>query len=378
MCPEPEPEPEAVAQAAPEIVPFSRDLTIYPTGVLMPPPGSDEVPADPTDHLEIRRCYRKAAAIHKQVRAYARELLVPGADMLVAADKIEGRLRALCGAEGYRTYKPDDTGYCAQAFPLGLSVNNCAAHYAPLVADNHVITQKDVVKVDFGVHCNGYLIDSAFTLAYDEKYQPILDASREATNAAIKAAGVDVSIAELGNLIEEIITSYEFQGKHLNPVRNLTGHQVDQYRIHCGKAIPNHRGGRPKDYGRMADGDVFACETFASSGKGHVEDEYPVSHYMVDSSSLGLSKAFVKASDRSRDILELLRNNFRTLAWCPRWLDGMGEKRYQLNLKQLSDAGYINPYPKLCDSRGSYVAQFEHTFMVTEWGKEVFSKGDDY
>lgn len=377
MCPEPE-VPAAAGAGEPEIAPLSRDLTSYPTGLLLPSPGSDATPAEPTDELEIRRCYRKAAAIHKQVRAYARELLVPGADMLDAANKIEGRLRALCGAEGYRTYKPDDPGYCAQAFPLGLSVNNCAAHYAPLIADNHVITTRDVVKVDFGVHCNGYLIDSAFTLAYDDKFQPILDASREAMNAAVKAAGVDVSIAELGNLIEEVISSYEFQGKHLCPVRNLTGHQVDQYQIHCGKAIPNHRGGRLRDYGRMSAGDVFACETFASTGKGHVSDEYPVSHYMVDPGALGLSKGFIKGSETSKRILDLLRTNFRTLAWCPRWLDGMGEKKYQLSLKQLSDSGYINPYPKLCDTRGSYVAQFEHTFMVSEWGKEVFSKGDDY
>lgn len=38
----------------------------------------------------------------------------------------------------------------------------------------------------------------------------------------------------------------------------------------------------------------------------------------------------------------------------------------------------MNDYPKLIDKAGCYVSQFEHTFMVSDWGKEVFTRGDDY
>ena len=38
----------------------------------------------------------------------------------------------------------------------------------------------------------------------------------------------------------------------------------------------------------------------------------------------------------------------------------------------------VNPYPPLSDIEGSYVAQFEHTFMLKPTCKEIFSVGDDY
>ena len=57
-----------------------------------------------------------------------------------------------------------------QAFPTGCSLNNVAAHYTPNYGDETVLGQNDVCKIDFGVHVNGYLIDSAFTVAFEEKF----------------------------------------------------------------------------------------------------------------------------------------------------------------------------------------------------------------
>jgi len=41
------------------------------------------------------------------------------------------------------------------AFPTGVSLNNCAAHYTPNAGDSTVLQYDDVMKVDFGVHING-------------------------------------------------------------------------------------------------------------------------------------------------------------------------------------------------------------------------------
>jgi methionyl aminopeptidase len=38
----------------------------------------------------------------------------------------------------------------------------------------------------------------------------------------------------------------------------------------------------------------------------------------------------------------------------------------------------VDPYPPLCDTRGSYVAQYEHTIYLGATKKEVISRGDDY
>ncbi len=38
----------------------------------------------------------------------------------------------------------------------------------------------------------------------------------------------------------------------------------------------------------------------------------------------------------------------------------------------------LKSYPPLCDIRGSYVAQYEHTLILKPSCKEVLSRGDDY
>jgi methionyl aminopeptidase len=41
-------------------------------------------------------------------------------------------------------------------------------------------------------------------------------------------------------------------------------------------------------------------------------------------------------------------------------------------------AGVVDPYPPLCDNKGCYVAQYEHTLYLHPTKKEVLSRGDDY
>ena len=40
--------------------------------------------------------------------------------------------------------------------------------------------------------------------------------------------------------------------------------------------------------------------------------------------------------------------------------------------------GLVDAYPPLCDIKGCYTAQFEHTIILRPTCKEVVSRGDDY
>jgi methionyl aminopeptidase len=72
------------------------------------------------------------------------------------------------------------------AFPTGCSLNNCAAHYTPNNGDNTILQRDDVCKIDFGTHINGRIIDCAWTVAFNPKYDELLKAVREATNTGIQ------------------------------------------------------------------------------------------------------------------------------------------------------------------------------------------------
>lgn len=120
------------------------------------------------------------------------------------------------------------------AFPTGCSINHCAAHYTPNAGDTTVVNYSDVTKIDFGVHVNGRVIDCAFTLTFDEKYNKLVEAVRAATNTGIKEAGIDARLNEIGAAIQETMESYEIEldGKTypIKPIRNLNGHSIAPYR----------------------------------------------------------------------------------------------------------------------------------------------------
>jgi len=83
-------------------------------------------------------------------------------------------------------------------------------------------------------------------------------------------------------------------------------------------------------------------------------------------------------NEKARHLLSHITKQYSTLAFCRRWLEEEGQINHSLALKSLVDAGIIDDHPPLCDVEGSYVAQFEHTFMIKPTGKEVFSRGDDF
>lgn len=60
-------------------------------------------------------------------------------------------------------------------------------------------------------------------------------ATREATNAGIKACGIDQYLNEVGEQIQEVMESYEvtINGTTypVKSIRNLTGHSIGPYQV---------------------------------------------------------------------------------------------------------------------------------------------------
>ncbi|VDL95705.1 unnamed protein product [Schistocephalus solidus] len=84
--------------------------------------------------------------------------------------------------------------------------------------------------------------------------------------------------------------------------------------------------------------EIYAIETFGSTGKGYVHDVMDCSHYMkdFDVGHVPLRQA------RAKQLLATIDKNFGTLAFCKRWLDRLGETKYQMALRTLCDAGIVN------------------------------------
>jgi hypothetical protein len=77
----------------------------------------------------------------------------------------------------------------------GCSLNHCAAHYTPNNSDNTILQPDDVCKIDFGTHINGRIIDCAWTVAFNPKYDELLKAVREATNTGIQVRPISLTFS---------------------------------------------------------------------------------------------------------------------------------------------------------------------------------------
>uniref|UniRef100_A0A0N5AS40 Methionine aminopeptidase 2 n=1 Tax=Syphacia muris TaxID=451379 RepID=A0A0N5AS40_9BILA len=329
---------------------------------------NEEKKALDASYEEIYRDFRRGAEAHRQTRKFLRTWLKPGLSMIEICERIEAYSRKMVDE-----YKLE----AGLSFPTGCSLNHCAAHYTPNAGDTTVLQYSDVCKIDFGVHVNGRIIDCAFTVNFDSKFDPLVEAVREATNAGIKEAGIDVRLCDIGETVEEVMTSHEVEldGKTyvIKPIRNLNGHSLGHYRIHAGKTVPIVKGGEQT---KMEENEFYAIETFGSTGKGYVHDDMECSHYMKDY-DLHNERINLRLA-RSKSLLNTINKHFGTLAFCRRWLDRLGESKYIMALKDLCDKGIVQPYPPLCDVKGSYTAQWEHTILLRPTCKEVVSRGEDY
>ena len=160
----------------------------------------------------------------------------------------------------------------------------------------------------------------------------------------------------------------------IKSVTNLTGHSIKEYQIHAGKQVPNCHAPRYND--RIEEGEVFAIETFASTGSGFVDHDPDCSHYMIKYENMEYIPGHV--SNKAKRLAHILKDEFHSLPFCRRWIDRLGESRYIMQLNELVQSGWVRDYPGLSDDKGSYTAQFEHTVMMRPTCKEVVTRGDDY
>jgi methionyl aminopeptidase len=175
-----------------------------------------------TDYNNIR----KAGEVHRQVRRYAQSMIKPGMTFIDIVTKIENAVRKVIEANKIEA---------GLAFPCGCSINNCAAHFTPNPGDTKVLQHGDVVKIDFGTHIKGLLIDSAFSVAFDPTFDNLIQASKDATMTGVKEAGIDARFDEIGERIQETMESHEVEIKgktyKVHCVKNLNGHLVGRYRV---------------------------------------------------------------------------------------------------------------------------------------------------
>lgn len=274
--------------------------------------------------------------IAKKTLARAIDLVHEGMPVLELAEKLEDYIR----------------NYAAPAFPVNISINYVAAHYSPGINDSSVIPAKSIIKVDVGVHKEGYIADAAISIALTSEHEDLLKASFEALINAEKTLKAGVKTGFIGAVIEETILSYGFK-----PIRNLTGHKISRFNLHAGKSIPNTK---TIFSSKVEKDEVYAVEPFATDGAGYVVELSEGYIYRLTSAR--------RTGDKQVDrYLRDMWRRFKTLPFSERWVaHSIGEKKAKILLSMLLKKKIVTVYPILVEKKRGLVSQFEDTVIVTE------------
>jgi methionyl aminopeptidase len=292
---------------------------------------------DPFDAL------RKAGKIASAVRNKTIKEIEPGVKVVDICDIVNIRVAELGGK---------------MAFPTNVDIDNVAAHYCSPINDQTIIPENSLVKLDIGVHVDGYIADTAVTKSFDPDSQYLIEAAEAGLDAAITTIRPGIRANEVGAAIEEAITS-----KGARPISNLTGHKLSRYLVHAGSSIPNIDG---YDRHEIREGDVYAMEPFAvpKSADGLVIDGAPSNIYRL------VKKRNVKG--KAKTMMKYLQSEYKSLPFASRWVhrifkgpDGVAAFNELLKTKT------IMSYSQLIEKTRAKVAQAEHSVIVTEDGCEV-------
>ena len=289
--------------------------------------------------------YRKAGQIGYEVLNQVKDMIKPGVPIIQICETAEGLILEK-GADGF-------------GFPTNVSINNIAAHYSSPHGDENVIPDEGSIKLDIGVHCNGYIADTAVTIILSPDLKNLKVAAEEGFKAAMEIIQAGTLPSLVGKRIEETITGYGYR-----PIRELTGHKLGRYELHGDKRLPNISSPYDPAEGALEVGEAYALETFASSGTGSIHEVVGTKYiYML------LPKRVPLRNPVSRKIYSTTYKNYKSLPFAERWLtsyDQFNRARVRFAMRELLNGGGVIAYPPLADEKGSYVAQYEHTFIITE------------
>jgi methionyl aminopeptidase len=247
------------------------------------------------------------------------------------------------------------------AFPCNVSINEVAAHYTSPPNDERRIPEKAIVKVDIGVHVDGYVTDTAFTACFNPEYKSMADAAEHALKVAIANIHPEMATSKIGGIIENDIKNRGFK-----PIANLTGHSVGRYLIHAGTSIPNVA---QFSLTKVKAGEVYAIEPFVTlpEAVGRVEDGSEIAIFR-------LVKAKSVKNPYAKQLLKHIEDNFKTLPFAERWLKGVVPKeQHREAFKELLASKTLMGYPIFVEVSRKPVAQAEHTVLITGDSCEILT-----
>jgi methionyl aminopeptidase len=185
-----------------------------------------------------------------------RKMVAPGVTTLEINDAAEKMIR---DGGAYPTFK----GYHGFPFSICASVNEQVVHGFP---SQYELKDGDIFSIDVGVTLNGFVGDTATTVAVGSVSDDLLKLIRvteECLQLAIDKCRVDNHVGDIGFVVQKHAESHGY-----SVVREYVGHGIGR-KMHEDPQIPNY--GTPGKGPKIRRGYVFAVEPMINLGSQHTK-----------------------------------------------------------------------------------------------------------
>merc|ERR1712235_129010 len=220
-----------------------------------------------------------------------------------------------------KVYKKEKEIQKGIAFPTQANINNCICHYAPLSsvgANDFIVKENDIVKLDLGVHIDGYI--------------------------AVVAHTVFMSEEKKGKAVEGML-SYQMVKDTIDGKKTIIQNPTEKQR-------------QEHENCEFAVNEVYAIDMLISTGDGKSRDmDFRTTIYKREPDQVYQLK--MKAS---RAIFSEVEKKFDTMCFNLRSL--ADEKKAKMGINECVNHGLITPFPVLFEKEDEIVAQFKFTTLL--------------
>ncbi|MHB1330428.1 MAG: type I methionyl aminopeptidase [Minisyncoccota bacterium] len=202
---------------------------------------------------------------HSEILRALAEMVEPGMSAMVLEEEAMRLIKAHGDKPAHLNYTPAGA---IRPFPAALciSVNDEIVHGIPNEKEK-IFKQGDLVSIDLSLLHNGLITDSAITVpvgAIDDESRELLEVTKKALEAGIKAAKPGNHVGDIGAAISKVVNATTF-----SLAEDLAGHGVG-YKIHEEPFVPNV--GRKGEGEKLVAGMVIAIEPMVNVGGPEIVD----------------------------------------------------------------------------------------------------------
>eukprot|EP00271_Cylindrocystis_brebissonii_P009353 TRINITY_DN24146_c0_g1_i1.p1 TRINITY_DN24146_c0_g1~~TRINITY_DN24146_c0_g1_i1.p1 ORF type:complete len:408 (-),score=109.82 TRINITY_DN24146_c0_g1_i1:322-1545(-) len=309
--------------------------------------------------------YKNAAEIANKVLAAVIGGCKPGAKIVQLCEKGDAMITDLCGNVFKNAKKKIDRGV---AFPTCISVNNIVCHVSPMPGDEAALAEGDVVKIDLGIHIDGFIATVAHTVFIGGEEDTVKGRAADVIAAASQGAEVALRLVRPGKKNKDVTEALQKVAAQYDcrVVEGVLSHQMKQFVIDGNKVVLSSSTNEMRvDDFVFEENEVYSVDVVMSTGEGKPK--------LLDERETTI---FKRAIDRnyslkmraSRTIFSEINSKFAVMPFTARSLDEVRGAR--LGLVECVNHELLQPYPVLHEKPGDLVAHFKFTVLLMPNGSD--------